>query len=107
MRCSDFLQAQVKAIGDALEPVRDWYSGEFEDRPLVDILTDAVTDLQADRSDNIDMHQLLKRYHESHSRLAVAQADPSMHPPTHCECRTCRIYRGMRDKGRAAVRVIG
>ena len=60
---------EPKALGDgevdlrkAIEPVKDWYqSDEEEPRPLVDIITDIVADLQEDRAQSLRVPTLSTR----------------------------------------------
>ena len=47
------------AIEDAFGPVKDWYEGDG-DRTLVEMVADAIADLQEDRKLAIKYHQLCK-----------------------------------------------
>lgn len=60
--------AQLDAIRAALAPVMHWYDGEpadgdeHEPRDLADILTDVVSDLQADRASSLRMLAALRPF---------------------------------------------
>jgi hypothetical protein len=41
-------ESQLRLVGDALEPIRDWYD-EGHERPLCSVVRDAVADLRQDR----------------------------------------------------------
>lgn len=68
------LQAELDAVKGKLAPIREWYGGGTEgDRPDIEILTDAIADLQEDRKKllqlqaEFDQHQkafeILSPYH--------------------------------------------
>jgi hypothetical protein len=50
---------RVKTLEATIEPVRDWYEGNG-DRDVVDMLKDAIADLQDDRSMNIKLRHRVK-----------------------------------------------
>ncbi len=53
----DQLIAEMQLVRDAFDPVLDWYKGggEGPDRSFVDMLRDAITDLQDDRKRSLQL----------------------------------------------------
>lgn len=70
-------ERQLDAIRAALAPVMHWYDGEptdgdeHEPRELVDILTDVVSDLQADRASSLRLLAALRPFAHEADRWPV------------------------------------
>lgn len=60
----------------AIEPVKNWYqSDEAEPRPIVDIITDIVADLQEDRQDVLAMSGVMRELNEANQKIVEAAAE--------------------------------
>jgi hypothetical protein len=68
------VNARLDAVTKAVEPILHWYqSDEHDPRPLADILTDVVADLQHDRAEALKLDAVTKERDGLRDRVAVLE----------------------------------
>jgi hypothetical protein len=65
----------IAAIACAFRMVNHWYESDEQARPLPDKITDAVLDLQTDRTENLRLRQQLSDEREARNHIARECAD--------------------------------
>lgn len=78
MKACSRLTAAEEALSKALEPIKEWYGGGTEgNRSDIEILNDAIADLQKDRAEVLRLKETLEKAEEEREQLKKWQIKPT------------------------------